>query len=67
MFSGVLRGCVACYKLIAPFKFVTSQLIWEATSSRGIVNLTCFEGIFAFAITLALLQAIEFTEVRFLD
>ena len=33
----------------------------------GIVNLTCFEGILAFAITIALLQAIEFTEVRFLD
>ena len=34
---------------------------------RGIVNLTCFEGILAFAITLALLQAIEFTKVRFSD
>ena len=33
----------------------------------GIVNLTCFEGILGFASTLALLQAIEFTEVRFLD
>ena len=36
-------------------------------SFEGIVNLTCFEGIVAFAITLALLQAIELTEVRFSD
>ena len=39
----------------------------EILSIGGIVNLTCFEGILAFAITLALLQAIEFTEVRFSD
>ena len=38
-----------------------------AMSGLGIVNLRCFEGIVAFAITLALLQAIEFTEVRFSD
>ena len=39
-------------------------VIWRRI---GIVNLTCFEGILAFALTLALLQAIEFTEGRFLD
>ena len=43
----------------------TPPTLVEATA--GTINLTRFEDILALAITLALLQAIEFTEVRFSD